>query len=105
MCVLARRHICLRLAANWLRLIALREQLSGRSGKNMVSAVTSNRFAVIEFKQCQPEPPWGNLSELGANMAKLANLRPTCTWPNKCFALTGAQFSAMFDARFAQKFD
>ena len=49
-CVLARRHICLRLAVNWLRLIALRKQLSGRSGKNMVSAV--NWFAVIELKQC-----------------------------------------------------
>ena len=49
-CFLARRHICLRLAVNWLRLIALRKQLSARSGKNMVSAV--NWFAVIELKQC-----------------------------------------------------
>ena len=33
-----------------LRLIGLRKQLSGRLGRNMVSAV--NWFAVIELKQC-----------------------------------------------------
>ena len=50
-CVPARRHVCLPLVVHWLRLIALRKQLSGRSSKNMVSAV--NWFAVIELKQCK----------------------------------------------------
>ena len=35
--------------SNWLQLIAVQKQLSGRSGKNMVSAVTVNRLRLLKL--------------------------------------------------------